>query len=122
MGYKKEVVQISRNFLSFHKRRINKMQKILAFYRLLLIWSRTHSVPGHLVPHYWSPRTNSHGPFGPHEQMVPKTIGPKEQTVPANLVPMDNWPPWTIGPQNHYFLFLFKNIFFSFIFNYKWYM
>jgi hypothetical protein len=70
--------------------------------RLLLIWSRTHSVPGHLVPHNWSPRTNSPGSFGPHAQMVPKTIGPQEQTVPAHLVPMDKWSPRQLVPLDNW--------------------
>ena len=86
--------------------------------RLLLIWSRTHSVPRHLVPHNWSPRTNSPDSFGPHGQMVPKTIGPPGQLVPKHLVPMDKWSPrklvpldkqspniwspWTNGPQDNW--------------------
>ena len=54
--------------------------------RLLLIWSPTHSVPGHLVPHNWSPRTNSPGSFGPHGQMVPKTIGPQNLLVVSKSI------------------------------------
>ena len=71
--------------------------------RLLLIWSRTHSVPGHLVPHIWSPRTNSPGSFGPPGQMVPKTIGPLGQLVPKHLVPMDKWSPRQLVPLDKWF-------------------
>jgi hypothetical protein len=73
--------------------------------RLLLIWSRTHSVPGHLVPHNWSPRTNSPGSFGPHAQWSPIQLVPKNKQSrliwsPWTNGPQDNWSPWTIGPQN----------------------
>ena len=67
-------------------------------FRLLLFWSQTHSVPGHLVLHNWSRRTNSPGSFSPrdnwspwtngpqtfglHRQMVPKKIGPQGLLVP----------------------------------------
>ena len=89
--------------------------------RLLLIWSRTHSVPGHLVPHNWSPRTNSPDPFGPHGQMVPKTIGPQEQTVPANLVPMDKWSPRQLVPWDNWspksLLFVFVQKLFLLLFS-----
>ena len=70
--------------------------------RLLLIWSRTHSVPRHLVPHNWSPRTNSPDSFGPHGQMVPKTIGPPGQLVPKHLVPMDKWSPRQLVPMDNW--------------------
>ena len=97
----------SRSFFNYKKYwNIWEMVK----FGLHLIWSRTHSVPGHLVPHNWSPKTNSPGSFGPHGQMVPKTIGPHGQmvpkkigppgqTVPKYLVPMDKWSPRQLVPE-----------------------
>ena len=38
--------------------------------RLSFIWSRTHSVLGHLVLHKWSQRTNGPHTFGPRGRMV----------------------------------------------------
>ena len=54
------------------------------FLRLLFIWSQTYLVPGHLVPHNWSPWTNSPqtGPFGLHGHMVLKINGLPGQMVP----------------------------------------
>ena len=87
--------------------------------RLLLIRGRavTHLVPGHLVPHNWSPRTNSPGSFGPRDNWSPRTIGPQtfgpqDKWTPGQLVPLDKWSPniwspWTIGPQN--LLVVFKS-------------
>ena len=63
--------------------------------------SRTRSVPGHLVPHNWSPRTNGPVSFGTNGQMVPKPIGPHAQTVPAHLVHMDKLSPKFIPGRQH---------------------
>ena len=98
-------VDLTNNFmcfiqLKFHESAINFYQ--LRHKRLLLIWSRTHSVPGHLVPHNWSPRTNSPSSIGPHGQMVPKTIGPPGQLVPKHLVPMDKWSPRQLVPLDNW--------------------
>ena len=62
------------------------------------IWSQTHMVPGHLVPHNWSPIdwslwtngpqpiqspwTNGPQKFGLRGQMVPNQFGPHGQMVP----------------------------------------
>ena len=102
-------------YFSFERQTFSSRSKFL---RLLLIWSRTHSVPGHLVPLNWSPRTNSPGSFGPrdnwspwtigpqtfgpHGQMVPRTIGPPGQMVPKHLVPMDKWSPKKLVPMDNW--------------------
>ena len=70
----------------------------LLAYGLWHIWSQTHMVPRHLVPHNGSPNdwslwTNSPQPiqspwiigppkFGPLEHMVPNQFGPLRQMVP----------------------------------------
>ena len=60
-------------------------------------------VPGHLVPHNWSPIdwslwTNSPQPISPHGQTVPNQFCPHGQMVPKNLVPMDKWSPTNLVP------------------------
>ena len=72
---------------------------------LHLIWSRTHSVPGHLVPHNWSPWANSPGSFGPHGKWSPRQFVHKNKQYrliwsPWTNGPQDNWSRWTIGPKN----------------------
>ena len=95
-------------------------------HRLWHIWSQTHTVHGHLVPHNWSPIdwslwTNgpqpilspwSYGPqkFGPHGQMVRNQFGSPGQMVPkifclSRVTGYDDlviwWPNWlgTICPR-----------------------
>ena len=74
--------------------------------RLRLIWSRTHLVPGLLVPNFLSPWTNGPQKFSPPGQMVPKQFGPPGQMVPKNLVPLDKWSQINLVPifPNHHSL------------------
>ena len=62
--------------------------------RLRLIWSRTHLVPGLLVPHFLFPWTK----LSP-KIWSPWTNGPQPIWSPWTNGPHQIWSPWTNGPQ-----------------------
>ena len=73
---------------------------------LELIWSRTHLIPGLLVPHFLSPWTCGPQKFGPPGQMVPKQFGLPGQTVPNRFGPPEQMVPQNFVPifPNHHSL------------------
>jgi hypothetical protein len=70
----------------------------LQFLWLLLIWSQTHSVPGHLVPHNWF-----------QEQTVPKQTHLVSMDIwsPRQMVSLDKWSPKFVSSFQKWFGTLF---------------